>query len=235
MSKLQEMFEPGWYKVLEDHLQSPAFRGIGGTLLNLSKRRVEITPRFTDTFRAFRECTWDNLNTVLIGQDPYPGKIDKTTYVADGLAFSSRASAKIPKSLSHIFTAIDRDIYGGEAYHLGNTFDLTRWAKQGILLLNTALSLPIGSRGGAHIQLWSPFITYVLKSINERKDSVAVGLFGSYAKAYKKLFTNDTFAIYDCEHPAAVEYRAIKKWDDEDIFKRIDAFHRSINNININW
>jgi uracil-DNA glycosylase len=235
MSKLQEMFEPGWYKALEDHLHSEAFRNIGRTLLTLSKKRVEITPKFSDTFRAFRECRWDNLNTVLLGQDPYPAKVDKTTYVADGLSFSSRYAKAIPKSLNHIYESIERDIYHGADYEHADEYDLSRWAKQGVLLLNTSLSLPIGGKSGSHIGLWSPFINYVLKTINDRKDSVAFGLFGSYAKAYKHLLTNETFGVYSCEHPAAVEYRSKGKWEDEHIFRSIDGYHKFKNNINIKW
>lgn len=201
----------------------------------MAKQGKEMTPRFSETFRAFKECPWHKLHTVLLGQDPYSGKISKGVYVADGLAFSSRNSTKCPKSLEHIYRAVDRDIYKGTATHLTDTFDLTKWANQGILLLNTALSFPIGQKSAAHVNLWHPFITYVLKTINQRKDCIAFGLMGSYAKAYKNLLTNETFAIYDCEHPAAVEYRLGGRWDDEGIFRSIDAFQRTFNNIKINW
>lgn len=236
MSKLKEMFEDGWYKVLESHLQSQAFREIGFRLKEMSKNKVEITPRFEDTFRAFKECSWENLHTVLIGQDPYPGVIDrqKRIYVADGLAFSSRYSEKIPKSLAHIYTAVDQDIYNGESLDITDTFDLVKWANQGILLLNAALSFPVGQKSGAHVNLWQPFISYVLKTINGRKDSIAFGLFGSYAKAYKPFLNNDTFGVYTCEHPAAADYR-MSTWKHEGIFKAIDGFQKSMNNINIKW
>lgn len=235
MSRLREMFEEGWYKVLESHLESIAFRKIGFTLKELAAKRVLIAPKFVDTFRAFKECPWDKLHTVLLGQDSYPGIADEKNFVADGLAFSSRYSTKCPKSLNNIFHAVDADIFNGAAEHLGDTHDLSYWANQGILLINCALSLPIKERSGAHIELWRPFITYVLKTINERKDSIAFGLFGKHAQAYRPLLTNQTFGIYTCEHPAAVEHRGTGKWNHEEIFKRIDAFHKFKNNIHINW
>lgn len=236
MSRLREMFEEGWYRELESHLQSTSFREIGYKLHKLAKTRVEITPKFSDTFRAFKECPWSKLHTVLLGQDPYPAKVDDATYVADGLAFSSRYSKECPVSLNYLFESIDRDIYKGQGYHLAKDFDLSRWANQGILLINTALSYPIGSKSGAHANLWHPFITTVLKAINDRKDGVAFGLFGNYAKAYKPLLTNQTCAVYTCEHPAATAYRGKgSKWEDKRIFKSIDAYHKTFNNIKIDW
>jgi uracil-DNA glycosylase len=201
----------------------------------MAKSGTRITPRFPDTFRAFKECKWDDLHTVILGQDPYPGIIDNTTPVADGLAFSSRYSKTCPKSLAQVVRAIDIDIYNSTGYDIGDDFDLSRWANQGILLLNTALSLPLGHKSGAHVNLWHPFITYVLKTINERKDSVAFILMGRYAKAYKPLLKNETFAIYSCEHPSASVYRTGGKWDHEGVFKAVDSFHKSINNLSISW
>jgi uracil-DNA glycosylase len=237
MSKLNEMFEAGWYKELEEHLKSPSFRQVGQTLHDMAKRRIEIAPKFEDTFRAFKECPWGKLHTVILGQDPYPGKIDPKTYVADGIAFSSKNSKKIPKSLDYIMKAIDEDIFAGTNFDELPNFDLTRWANQGILLLNTALTFPINtdSKSGAHANLWNPFITTVLRTINSRKDSIAFGLMGSYAKAYRQLLTNESFAVYTCEHPAAALYNKKGKWDHEFIFKRIDSFHKFKNNIHIQW
>lgn len=234
MAKLEDLFESGWYKELDDHLHSQAFREIGQTLHNISKSRIPMTPKFEDMFRAFKECSWSSLHTVLIGQDPYPGKVDEKNYVADGLAFSSRNSKTIPKSLNYIYEALEKDFE--VPYENAENFDLTRWAKQGILLLNCALTLPqsVNTKSGAHVLLWSPFITYVLKTINERKDSIAFGLFGNYAKTYRKLLTNDTFAIYECEHPAAAAYRK-GKWNHDRIFAAVNEFQKFKNNIHIEW
>lgn len=195
---------------------------------------MQLTPRFSDTFRAFKECPWDKLNTVILGLDPYPGKIDSTTFVADGLAFSSKYSTKCPKSLNQILSAIDRDVYKGAGFGLGETFDLTKWANQGILLINCALTYPIGQKSGAHINLWYPFITYVLKTINQYKDTVAIALMGREAKAYRPIFTNEGFGIYTCEHPSAANHRG-GKWKDEGIFGAISAYQGFINNIKIDW
>ena len=234
MSKLREMFGEGWYNALGEYLQSPNFRTeIGSGLLTLSKKGVEITPKFTDTFRAFKECPWEKIHTVILGMDPYPGKIDKTTYVADGLAFSSRDSKTCPKSLQFIFNAVNKDIYDNAGYYPEN-FDLKRWANQGILLLNCALSLPIKEKSGTHIELWRLFITKVLSLINSEKKNIGFILMGQHAKIYSRLLNNSTFAVYSCNHPSSANYNG-GKWNHEGVFKALDAYHRTINNIKIDW
>lgn len=227
------MFPNGWYNQLQDHLHSESFRGIARETIRLQKQGVELTPKIKDTFRAFVECPYDRLHTIILGMDPYPGKVDKNNYVADGIAFSSRYSKTCPKSLNYLLEVIDRDIYDGKGYHLTQNFDLTRWANQGILLLNCALSLPIKEKSGFHIPLWHPFITYVLQTIS-RKDNIGVILMGGKAKEYQYLLKNPSWAIYTCEHPSAANYHG-GNWRDEGVFKALVAYHKAINNIKINW
>lgn len=230
--KLEKMFERGWYEQLRPFLYSDAFKKIGKELVYQSKQLKEITPAFENTFRAFKECRWDQVHTVILGQDPYPGKILNNNYVADGLAFSSRLSQKAPSSLSYIFHAVQEDIKMND-YQV-ESYDLKRWASQGILLLNCALSLPL-DKSHNHIMLWQPFIAHVLKIINSRKDSVAFALMGSYAKKYKPLLTNDTFAVYECEHPSAANHRSDRDWHHDQIFYKIDGFQKFKNGIFIKW
>lgn len=231
--KLKQMFGDGWYHLLKDYLGSVSFRNIGERLYRMSKDKVEITPRFPDTFRAFKECPLNAFHSVVLGMDPYPGRVPNTVhYVADGLAFSSRNSVTCPKSLQYIFHAIDEDIYGKAGYYPEN-FDLKRWANQGILLLNCALSLPMGEKAGAHIELWSDFITYVLQSINKERSGIGFILMGSYARNYKKLLTNDTFGIYECEHPSRANYTG--KWDHNKVFLGLKGYQKMMNNIDIVW
>ena len=95
MNKLKELFPHGWYNLLEDTLVGKPFKNIGNELLRLSNEGVKITPTFNDTFRAFQECPLNKLNSIIIGMDPYPGRVGGK-YVADGIAFSSRDSINRP-------------------------------------------------------------------------------------------------------------------------------------------
>lgn len=236
MSKLKEIFKNGWYPILEDHLHSHSFKELSYNIKSFIDSNIAFSPRTSDVFRAFQECPWDNLHTVILGLDPYPGIVKgKNQYVADGLAFSSRYSDVCPKSLDLIRKAIEVDVFDGLWLDAPiNNFDLTHWANQGILLLNTALTYPIGQKSGAHFELWKPFITYVLQEINARKNSVGVILMGKMAQSYKSLFTNESFAIYTCSHPASAAYTG-GKWDHSECFRALTGFHKSINNINIKF
>lgn len=111
---------------------------------------------------------------------------------------------------------------------------MTRWANQGILLLNCALTLPMKSQAGSHIKLWEPFIKEVLLQINKQKDSIVFGMMGAEARKYAGLLSNETFALYTCDHPSRANYMG-GKWKHENIFKSISGFHKFKNNIEIKW
>ncbi len=232
--KLEKTFGKGWYEQLSPFLHSKAFIEIGRSLIYESQQLKDITPPFSLTFRAFSECRWDQLHTVILGLDPYPGKL-KENYIADGIAFSSRLSQKAPKSLNQIFMAIEDDFnesnYG--SYKVEN-FDLTRWANQGILLINCALSYPLGAKSGAHIKIWEPFIDEVITHINDKKDGISFILMGADARKYAPYIDNPSFQVVECEHPSAASYHG-GKWKHEKVFSRVMHFQKFRNNITINW
>lgn len=227
-------FEKGWYEILKPYFQTNHFKDIGKQLIEISKQQ-RVVPEFKDTFRAFRECSWSNLNTVILGMDPYPGINPNGSCVADGLAFSARYSTKCPKSLDYIYKAIDYDIYKNESTVLGNTLDLSYLANQGILLLNCALTFPIGGKAGDHIELWRPFIAHVLKIINEKKSMMAYILMGKPARQYKNILDDETAFIVECEHPARAVYNEKGIWNHNNVFDQVNNFHKTFNNIKINW
>jgi uracil-DNA glycosylase len=230
--KLRDLFEHDWYRKLEPFLKSPMFKDIGKVLTACDR---EITPRFEDTFRAFKECPWSKLSVVIMGLDPFPGKLPDGRYIADGLAFSARDSIGCPKSLDTILDAIDQEIYNGEGYHLTQTFDLGRWARQGVLLLNSALSYPLGTPSGTHTALWHPFIRFVLQTINDDKDGVSVLALGARATDLcSHVFNNKNFQILHREHPSYAN-RQLRRWKSDDCFKQIDAFQVFMNKNKIKW
>ena len=233
MSKLKDCFEEGWWNALKPYLESKDFKDLGKKLVSESKDKI-ITPKFSDTFNAFKYCPYRKINTIILGTDPYPGMIDSGIYVADGLAFSSKYSRSCPKSLNYIQEAISEDVYNGDNYMIGTNWNLRSWAEQGILLLNCALTFPIGGKTGDHVDLWSPFIAHVLRTVNKEKDAVGVILMGAYAKAFKPIFTNPTYMITECEHPSRANYRG-GRWEHNGVFKQLHSYHKTFNNIEINW
>lgn len=141
-----------------------------------------IYPLENEIFRAFQLCKRNNLKVVMFGQDPYPGFDDIVGLpMANGLSFSGRKGGKKPASLANVFKEIERTFPGIPLNH----YDLTSWAEQGVLLLNTCLTVNHGSPE-SHIKekVWNYFIEYVIRTISEENPGVIFCLWGAKAKAY---------------------------------------------------
>jgi uracil-DNA glycosylase len=216
MESLRKQFDKGWWLKLQPFLMSEHFRKIGKQLKTEAAEGKQITPVFDDTFRAFKECPYKNVKVVLLGLDPYPGK-----GIADGLSFSSRTSKlNPPKSLDYMIGAIEKTCYGGFGIGYNEDYantDLTRWAKQGVLLINTALSTHVG-KTGVHLELWNPFIRYVFHVLRQYNTGLVYIFLGAKAKEWKAAV--DTKANYCLEavHPAYCAYKGLKEWDCNDVF-----------------
>lgn len=131
-----------------------------------------VRPERRDVFRAFDLTPLSDLRVVILGQDPYPGKGH-----ADGLAFSVRPGVAIPHSLDRVFANLTEDAQLG--FQRPANGDLSPWARQGVLLLNTALTHQ--EHGPSHRDLWRPFTRSVLQYINERRSHIVVLLWGDEA------------------------------------------------------
>lgn len=222
-----------WADLLEHFLLSETYSSIGKQIKAEIKNGAIITPNVNDIFRAFLECPLRKLHTVILALDPYPGVNKNRTLVADGIAFSSKTAKSCPKSLEYIYTAIDQSIFNSENTSLTDTYDLTKWANQGILLLNTSLTTHLG-KTGVHTKLWKDFTKYTLKKICERKDSLGVILMGAVAQSFKGDIINSTYKILTCSHPASACYTG-HKWQHNNVFKELTQFHKQTNNIEIKW
>lgn len=182
-------------------------------------------PGSANMFKCFKECPFDDTKVVFIGQDPYyqPG-------IADGLAFSCGNTNKEQPSLKFIYDEIQRT-----AYHSNyvRTPSLVRWANQGVLLLNTALTVEAG-RPDSHTELWAPFMRYVIPGISRALPDVVFVFVGSRAKAYAPLLKQATNAKFNIVHPAAAAHRG-GQWDCEDIFNRVNQVLEAQNDDKIVW
>lgn len=213
--QLKEQFDEGWWLKLSPFLTSEAFERIG-KMLTLQSRIASITPRFNDTFRAFKECPYKDLKVVILGLDPYP-----TEGVADGIAFSARNHPlNPPKSLEFIINSLERDVYGGFAIGHNEEFynpDLTRWANQGVLMLNCALSTIVG-KTGAHLELWSPFIKEVFRVLRENNTGLVYILLGAQAKMWITDINTKTNTVLTASHPNSCTYQNVKEWNCNRVF-----------------
>ena len=227
--------------MLNPFLSSKEYAKIGIELVRQKKGGLDITPGFDNIFRAYLECPWHKVHTVILGQDVYFTKNKDKTYVADGIAFSARECSEPPSILNSIFEAIDTSVYNGDytttAVYNHNrkeaTWDLNRWARNGILLINCSYTTVVGTPG-SHMALWKPFTEFVLKLLNDRKDSLGIVLMGPEAQSYETVFTNLSHHTFECEHPATALYKQ-RKWNHRDVFADLTKFQKKTNNITIDW
>ena len=169
-----------WYKCID----KVALAKVKKQLDILYKTKL-VCPHYIDVFKAFKLCDYNNLSVVILGMDPYPQKD-----VATGLAFANKDKVESP-SLKVI-----QDTLG---YNINPT--LESWARQGVLLLNSALTVEM-NKVGSHTMLWRPFIAKLLKSLSEYNTAIIYVLFGRQAQTFKPYINSRFNHIIEIEHPA---------------------------------
>lgn len=178
----------------------------------------EVYPSVENIFRVFKDSSLDNTKVVIIGQDPY-----HTPMVADGLAFSSQAK-KIPPSLKNIFKELKNDLNIEN-----NQADLTKWSKQGVMLLNTALSVEKG-KANSHQKIgWNEFVIALIKYLDQKQKLVFV-LWGNHAKSYAQYLKNSY--VIEGFHPSPF---SAKKYFGGQYFSRINAYLKKEKIKEIDW
>ena len=188
---LKRKFGKGWYNLLENILISDRFKDIGRVLINSKKKYY---PDKEDIFRAFKLCPLEKLKVVILGQDPYHDGS------ATGLAFSNRSDSKsFSPSLRNILKEVENDVF--EGFKLDQSPNLERWAEQGVLLLNTALTVEKGNPG-SHAELWNRFTRDVIESISNEIPAIVYMLWGKHAKGYLECISKESNFILASPHPS---------------------------------
>ena len=208
ISKIKEKISSSdWAPILNPWLDSTDHYNVVKALKSANESGVRFTPRYGDAYNAFLHCPVDQLKVVMIGQDPYP-----QPDVADGIAFSCSRKGKPEASLRYIFKALDTPDADP---------DLRRWAEQGVLLLNTAMTVEVNNVG-SHYDMWKPFMSSLLTEIsNLRPDIIVVGL-GKKAQEWLSYFPFAT--KLEVSHPASAAYRKGGTWDHQNVFNRINEY-----------
>ena len=184
--------EQSWKTRLNNEFQLPYFKTLTD-FVRMEYRQCRIYPPGKLIFNAFNLCTFDALKVVIIGQDPYhePGQ-------AQGLAFSVPDGVRIPPSLVNIYKEISDDT--GAA--IPQSGDLTRWAKQGVLLLNATLTVREHLAGSHQRRGWEQFTDAVIRIVSQEKEHVAFILWGSYAQSKAPFIDSSKHLILKSTHPS---------------------------------
>ena len=184
--------ENSWRKILSSEFQEPYMRELEEKLRHEYKEKI-IFPNPNDIFNAFNLKSFDEIKVVILGQDPYHGPKQ-----AHGLCFSVQAQIKIPPSLANIYKEIESDLGVKMPLH-GN---LNSWAKQGVLLLNTLLTVENGNPM-AHKNLgWDKFTDHVIDLISEKRENVVFILWGSAAHKKAQNVDPQKHYILKTVHPS---------------------------------
>ena len=181
-----------WNEILAEEMQKDYYQELQAFV---QKRRAEVRvfPEEKNVFNALELTPFESVKVVILGQDPYHGFGQ-----AHGLSFSVQKGVPLPPSLKNIYKELQEDI-GGEFPTEG---DLSHWAKQGVLLLNTVLTVEEGNANSHKGKGWERLTNRLIESLNELKHPVIFILWGKPAQDKEKLITNPNHVILKAPHPS---------------------------------
>lgn len=220
---------PQWHAIITRESNKPYFIELQK---NLAKQRKEhaIFPPEKDIFNAFTYCDLADIKVVIIGQDPYHGVGKDNQPQAHGLAFSVNPNIKVPPSLANIYKELVADIDGFEIPEHGN---LVEWAKQGVLLLNTVLTVKQG-QAHAHAKLgWEKFTDAIIDEINQKNTGCCFLLWGSHAQKKGRNINLNKHCVLTSVHPSPLS--AYRGFFGCGHFSKANAWLAKNNNNIINW
>lgn len=216
------MIGNSWDDILKDEFKKDYFKDLV-KFLNLENKTKTIFPKSEDLFRALKLTDYKDVNVVILGQDPYHGEKE-----ANGLCFSVNHGVQSPPSLQNIFKELKSDL------NITRTdTDLSDWAKQGILLLNTVLTVEKDKAFSHRGKGWEIFTDKIIEKLNEKDDPIVFVLWGNAARSKKTLLTNKKHMIVESAHPSPLSYN--KGFKDSKPFSKINALLKSVNKNEIKW
>ena len=216
------MINKKWDIVLEEEFQKEYFKNLGRFVKNEYKNKM-IFPSYENIFEALRLTDYDEVKVVVLGQDPYHGLGE-----AHGLSFSVRENVKMPPSLQNIF----KELYNDLGIKRTKS-DLTDWAKEGVLLLNSIMTVEKDKPLSHKNKGWETFTDTIISKLNEREETVIFLLWGSFARSKKELITNSRHKIIESVHPSPLS--ASRGFFGSKPFSKINNYLKSIDKEEINW
>lgn len=216
------MINKKWDIVLKDELKKEYFKKLGIFVKNEYKHKT-IFPPYNNIFDALRFTDYDEVKVVILGQDPYHGLGE-----AHGLSFSVKEGVAMPPSLQNIFKELNNDL-GIKR----NKSDLTDWAKEGVLLLNSIMTVEKDKPLSHKDKGWEIFTDTIIKKLNDREKPVIFVLWGSFARSKKELITNKRHKIIESVHPSPLS--AHRGFFGSRPFSKINNYLKEMNEKEINW
>ncbi len=191
--RVEVQIHESWKQLLDDEFQQPYFSAIKQFLIKEREQGATVYPPGPLIFNAFNLTPFDQLKVVILGQDPYHGKGQ-----AHGLCFSVPDGVSQPPSLQNIFKELENDL-GIPAAKSGN---LTRWAQQGVMLLNALLTVRANQPASHHNIGWETFTDAVIRKISDGKEGIVFLLWGKFAQEKQSLINLNKHHVLKAAHPS---------------------------------
>ena len=216
------MINNKWDVVLEPEFKKDYFKKLGVFVKSEYSKKI-IYPEYKNIFNALRYTDFDDVKVVILGQDPYHGENE-----AHGLSFSVRKGTPMPPSLRNIF----KELYDDIGVKRTET-DLTSWAKEGVLLLNSIMTV-VKDRPLSHKDKgWEIFTDRIIELLGEREKPLVFILWGSYARSKKELIKNKNHLILESVHPSPLS--ANRGFFGSKPFSKTNTFLKKNNIEEIKW
>ncbi|MBD2775113.1 uracil-DNA glycosylase [Iningainema tapete] len=212
-----------WQAVLAEEFDKPYFRQLQD-FLKEERREYTIYPPEENVFSAFELTPYEQVNVLLLGQDPYHDENQ-----AHGLCFSVKPGIKPPPSLVNIFKELKDDV----GFNIPNNGYLVTWAKQGILMLNAVLTVRSHTPNSHKNKGWETFTDAVISKVNQKEEPVVFVLWGGYAQKKLKLIDTKRHKIIQSAHPSPLSAR--NGFFGSKPFSAINLALQSLNKPEIDW
>jgi uracil-DNA glycosylase len=184
--------DESWKKRLAGEFEQPYFAELREFVRNEYALRA-VYPPAAQIFRAFDECPFDKVKVVILGQDPYHGPGQ-----ANGLCFAVDSRVPPPPSLVNIFKEIESDL----GHPISHDPDLSRWARQGVLLLNATLTVRENAAGSHQNKGWERFTDAAVHALSREREGIVFMLWGSYARRKGAGIDRTRHLVLECAHPS---------------------------------
>ena len=224
------LFHESWHSKMRPFIESEECDKIYAHLKDRSRKGHKVAPLASNVYRCFLETPLTDLKVILVGMCPYHTE-KNGVFVADGLLMGCSNTDRIQPSLQQFYDAVERDVYNGLKLTSIKGPDVSYLAKQGVLMLNAALTTEI-NKAGSHMAIWEPFMKYFFEEVVAAEGAPIVFLGKEAAKLEK--YTSPFTWVFKISHPASAAYKN-SEWDSEGTFTKVNKILKDNNNFNIEW
>tara|TARA_B100000575_G_scaffold241400_1_gene204444 strand:- start:705 stop:1373 length:669 start_codon:yes stop_codon:yes gene_type:complete len=216
--------DDSWKKHLSHHLNSKGFKNLVDFVKTEYKNNI-CYPKGSLIFSSLNNCKFDDVKLVILGQDPY-----HNPFQANGLAFSVPEKTAHPPSLINIFKEVEGDLN----IKYPSSGDLMRWVNQGVLLLNSTLTVRRSRPGSHQNKGWEDFTDEIINTVSSKKNNIVFMLWGNYAKNKSKLINHDKHLVLCSGHPSPLSANR-GYWFGNKHFSKANKYLKENNIVEINW